>query len=277
MKSLFKSKQFLLVMSTMLCLIIGLLATLAVMMRSESIERRSNIAMCRAEMEASAVSLLDDVAAGDRVRAYHNAACAADYALRSGEREGAILFNKIADEALRGELNEEITEVVNSYLARSDESTQRVRNTSKTPTQETKIHHPTFVSIEKYELAKDSANRTAGGNYVFTEGVRTDSGAYIFSCGNAYALIDEKTVLPIEGAVSLSEHSGNLNDAECETVAKEYLKLLFPSDEEAFESPIDKLIDEPARSVTYVYLSGEREIKATVNRTSGRVVSFSRR
>lgn len=277
MKSLLKSKMFLLVMSTMLCLIIGLLAVLAVVLRSKSLAEQSAAATYRAEMETAAHSLINDVDSGDTLKAYHHALTAADYALRVGERRLAARFQNVAEMVRLGELSAEIADEVRQILVTpSDDTVSSAEQTRSIPTQIRK-YQPSSVAVTKYNQAKDCANRVIGGRNIFARGLWCEGGRYLFTCDNAYVLIDEKTILPIEASISLSKGIYSLTSRECEEIAKEYLKILYPADSSAFDSAKQITEDEITGNLTLHYVLGSKEIIATVDPKSGKVISFLRR
>ncbi|MBE6616714.1 MAG: hypothetical protein E7627_02035 [Ruminococcaceae bacterium] len=277
MKSLLKSKMFLLVMCTMLCLIIGLLAVLAVVLRSKSLAERSAATTYRAEMETAAYSIIDDVNSGDYLKAYHHASTAADYALRAGERKLALQFHNVAERVTIGELNAEIANDVRQILnTPADDTGNSAEQARSLPTQMRK-YQPSSVAVTKYKQAKNCANRVVGGSNIFARGTWCDGGRYLFTCDNAYVLVDEKTILPIEASISLPKGVYSFTPEECEEIAKEYLKILYPADSLAFESAKQIIEEETTGNLTILYVAGSKEISATVSPKSGKVVSFSRR
>ena len=277
MKNLIKSRMFLLVMSTMVCLVIGLLAIIAVTLKSKNLADKSVTLTYHAEMIASADNLMSDIDSGDLLKAYHHALSAADYALRSGRRDIAALFREIAEKVSRGEIGNEISDEIRAIINKFEIDTQNSESDHLERRIELRKHQPISIATAKYKLAEQCANQVLGGEFILTNGNWCDGGQYLFSCDNAYVLIDEKTILPIEASVSFSGGFNNLTTDECAEIAREYLKIVYPADSAAFDSAVQVYKDDNSANVTLVYKSGSKEIKATVSTKNGRVVRFLRR
>lgn len=274
MKNLMKSKQFLLIVSTMLCIIIGLLATLAVFLKAERLRKASETQTYRTEMEIAAGSFLLDT---DKTVAYHHIRSASDYAMRAGELAGAELFGDIASRVLSGDITEEMKYSVESFLNTDNLSPPENRAHDNPAVTSLKSNPPSYISSKKYKFAEDRANRLFGSTNIFTSGIRTNLGAYLFTCDNAYVIIDERTLLPMEGAVSLDANTLNLSRAECITNTAEYLGAIFPSIKHSFKEPVEISEDESTGIVNLLYETEQGEIRVSVSLGSGKIVKFIKR
>lgn len=279
MKKLFKSKQFLLVVSAMLCVIIGLLAVLFLEIRQDKLLENSLRELYRTEMITAAESFLDDAQSGSITLAYHHISYAADYASQCGEYDAATMFDLISERVLAGEMSSEMADSVAGYLENGEVSMPlSVARDIGVPGDNTSFSSlPSYVAVDRYEAAEKCANKLFGGNYVMHSGEKIIAGELMFTCENAYALIDEKTALPIEAAISLEIGEPTLTTERCIASSLEFISEFFSRETVASAVVENVLINEVAGTVDVRYKCGTKTMFVSIRADNGRISRFFRR
>lgn len=271
MKNIYKSKQFLAIASVMLCIIIGLVAALFFQLRGSMTTKESLYNIHSVEFESSMENLISSINESDAVKSYHFAMIAADHAAKCGERRIAVEIKNIAEKILDGGITSELSFAVSDMAsARSNEK----NNIKEIAEHSVSTALPGFIAIERYEAAKESAEKVLGSESILTEGIRNGAGEILFSCENAYALIDEKTSLPIEAVISAGEINTVTNYEDPAVASIDFLNKFFSKN--AVDSAVleQSFSDAKKGCVNVKYSLGKRKIELLVRESDGRVVQY---
>lgn len=253
------------VIGVLALIIAGLCLYVFIDFQTDNKAQRAREMLMEAGMNGSARALSDDIASGDMMLAYHHAAEAAEYASLAGESEAAELFGEISSEIRRGTLDENVTAVIDDFVASG-------LLPDEIPLVETELKEPVTVSSETYSDAQDCAARFFGGA-VMTKGQLRANGDILFSVSNAYAVIDGQRCVPIEAAISLEVGEALIGEDRCVAQAMKFISDFFPK--EVSRSAVVKRVDSSDVGRTDVYADAcGVQMCITVRRDTGRVVRF---
>lgn len=242
--------------------------------RADANARASSAILQRAELENTVNNLKEALDAGEERLSYHYAASAAEDAASAGEHEAAVLFRRMADTLL--ESSEKIplirqtlenylmTGVIPEYAAQPDASSENEEEIQS-------------VSAFHVENAVRCVNRLFGENNTLRQGRKSRNGELVFSCSNAYAVIDEKTGLPIEAAISLPPAEKRLDADACVNSAMRFLEDYFPREVAVNASVRNIAEDSLAGTFEITFVSRNREMSLAVRRDNGRVARVTAR
>lgn len=231
---------------------------------------RASVAMLRhAELESTVENLQEALEAEDEQRAYHYAASAAETAALAGERETAILFERMAEDLLASSRSmETLRETLKQYLL-TGETQVEVEQTEETQ-EESKA-----VSLFHVENAERCVRRLFGDRNTLRRGMKSRNGTLLFSCSNAYAVIDEKTGLPVEAAISLEPSEKRLDADACVNSAIRFLEEFFPNEVVANASVQSIAEDGVSGTFEIAFVSQNRRMLLSVRRDNGRVARLT--
>ncbi len=227
--------------------------------------------MYEAETDTAAHKLLDALEANDVILSYHYARMVRDNAAKSGVRDAAHTFAGLAETIRITGITEDMAITVADYLDGGFETAAEETESSLLPDAPAE---PAEVAVLRRKDALAAAEEIMGTTGFMTSAVRCRKGEFLFTCQNAYAVIDEKTSLPVEIGISLppSEGSNVLSPEECEVRADEFLHRYFPS------AQVQSSRVYPGKScVTVEYRIDGRIVTAAVRLDTGRIVRYMAR
>lgn len=275
MKTMFISRKLILIAVGGICVIIGLLAVIYFDTRGDKLFEASMKDYYKTEMYSAAEYFIDDIENGNITLAYHHSKYASDHASQCGMTEAALMFGNMANRVLSGDMGMDMAEQVKNYVESGtvppDTATGNIAM-GRISGQWTAL--PVSVSKERYTAAKNTAERIFGGNHLIKRGERTKNGELLFTCSNAYALVDERTAMPVEAAISLETGEALMTDEQCKAAADSFLSEFFSSAtvDEASGQTLNTFGDESICTVGYT--CGGKQVIVEVSRDSGRVVRF---
>ena len=251
------------VIAVMSLVIFGLTAYVYIDFSTDAAAAESLRLIERAEEDGCARFLSADIVDGDMIRAYHHAEDAARHAVLAGDDESAAMFGEISAAIISGKNVSGVAAQIDGFIA-SGEVPERLMITEAVAP---------VVSFSAGEDAASVAARFFGLN-VLNSGEKLKNGAVLFSRSNAYAVIDEKTCIPIEGAVSLPEGDGTMTDGECIAAAKRFLSDFFPDETVSATAVANAERERGGRRMSVSFSSPALDITVTVRCDTGRVVRF---
>ncbi|MGN1345854.1 MAG: hypothetical protein ACI4V1_03660 [Eubacteriales bacterium] len=211
----------------------------------------------------------------NRMTSYHFAMTAAENAASAGRGDDALFFRKISAGLADGADNmTEIAAAVEDYLTEGtvpeaflfSYAAADVSDSSETEDE------PASVSYYRKQAAMECAASIAGVQGVLWEAEKSRSGEFIFTCRNAYAVIDARSGTPLEAGISLKPGEIRLSETDCASSAAAFLKEYFPPDIARSAVLVSAVPDEAAGTYEFLYRSGGRDIRLAVKRDTGRVV-----
>ncbi len=272
---MFTSRKILLTAGAVLCVVIGLLAVIYFDLRGDAVVEESMREFYKTEMYSAAGYFIDDIESGNMTLAYHHSKYAADYASQCGLKEAALMFDSISGRVLAGDMSDDMAEQVREYISTGTvPEGSIVGNIAISSGLDRRIDLPASVTVERYEAAKNSADKIFGGSNVIRRGARTQNGELLFTCNNAYALIDERTAVPIEAAISLEVGEVTMTAEECTAAAEEFLLDFFPEEMVKTATVENVAFDRHNGIYSISYTCGVKQISVTVRGDNGRVVRF---
>lgn len=221
----------------------------------------------RTEAETAAQKLMDALDDGDVILAYHYAQLVREHAAKAGERGAAHTFAGLSETIRITGITEEVRAAAENGL--NGGFTEEENGNSVIPEVP---YEPEEVAVIRQNDALAAAEEIMGVSGLLTQAVRCRAGEFLFTCRNAYAVIDEKTALPVEIGISLPPSENHrLTPEECEACADAFLHRYFPSVSEVRASRVYPAGD---GTLTVEYRIGGRIVAASVRRDSGRIVRY---
>lgn len=260
--------------SVMICAVIVLGVYVWCDVRADSVRDESLVDLYETEMYNAANSLYNALAEGNLTAAYHYSKSAEEYAGRADEHDEAILFAKISACLERGENPEAgLSDALGEYLIDGDVPDFDAVRTSVNAEDEIETDStPASVSDYRLGVASETTAKLFGVGNVLHLSEKNAAGELIFTCRNAYAVIDEMTGMPIEAAVSLERGDHSITAEEGIADAVEFLSMFYPKS--TVSSVGVKQVSPNGVSGTYDIMftvNGENTL-VSVKRDSGRVV-----
>ena len=225
----------------------------------------------RAESESAAEHLLEALESGDNILSYHYARMVRDSAAKSGGVETAQKFAGLAETIRITGITEDMVRAAQEYLRGNWEEKEPASDAAVLPDSPPE---PSEVSVLHRKDALAAAEEIMGTKNFLTEAVRCREGQFLFSCRNAYAVIDGKTSLPVEIGISLPPSDGStvLSQEECRARADEFLRKYFPAVQ------VQAVRVTPGEDCVNVeYRMEGRTVTASVRRDTGRIVRYAAR
>lgn len=267
--------------SVMICAVIVLGVYVWCDLRADSVRDESLDDLYETEMYNAANSLYNALADGNITVAYHYSKSAEEYAERADEHDEAILFAKISACLERGENPESsLNDALGEYLIDGDvPDYDAVRTSSDSYGCDEIKPDSTPASVSNYRLGvtAESLEKLFGVEKVLHRSEKSVDGELIFTCRNAYAVIDEMTGMPIEAAVTLDRGDRLITAEEGIEEAVEFLGMFYPKS--AVSSVVIMQACPNGVSGTYDILLNinGRDSIVSVKRDSGRVVRLMTR
>lgn len=246
--------------------------------RVEQDRRESEDLLYRAEIVNTAENLKSALEAEDERLSYHYAASAADRASLAGDHDAAVMFRGMADSLLLDNgTSSAVKQAVEQYLASGTtefDFTSEDAGADLTEGEFMNDDDVRPVSAYAVETAEKCLERVFGNHNTLRRGMKSRNGELLFSCSNAYAVIDERTGLPVEFAISLTPAEMRLTADECVQYALDFLEEYFPSDL-AESADVRKIeADDSAGTFEIYCVSKNRQLVMSVRRDTGRVARF---
>lgn len=212
----------------------------------------------------------------NRMTAYHFARTAADHAASAGLGTDAVFFREISSGIMGGAENlPEIAEAVRGYLETGTvpENFVLQYDTAALSDEDAEEWEPVSVSYVRERAARECAAAMTGVSGVLHAAKQHPSGEYVYTCRNAYAVVDARTGTPLEAGIS-SPVTGavRLSEADCAERAYSFLSEYFRADTVRRASLTSVVPDNAAGTYEFAYQSGDRTIRLTVKRDTGRVI-----
>lgn len=210
----------------------------------------------------------------DTMSSYHFALTAADHAAAAGYGDDAAFFRKISTGIADGAKNvSEIAAAVNLYLETGEFPEEfTVLYHTANPAEDTADSEPASVSAFRERAAGECAAGVTGADGILRPAEKTRTGEFVYTCRNAYAVIDARSGMPVEAGVSLRPGENHLTEADCVRYADEFLHTYFPPDIVRSAVLVSAAPDTDSGTYDFTYRSTGREIRLSVKRDSGRVV-----
>ena len=205
---------------------------------------------------------------------YHFALTAAENAASAGYGDDAAFFRKISTGIADGAQNiPEIAAAVNDYLETGEfpEGFTVLYHDEET-TENFMDSEPASVSYFRERAAEECAADVTGADGILRPAEKTRAGEFVYTCRNAYAVIDARSGTPVEAGVSLRPGELRLTEADCVGYAEDFLHDYFPPDIVRSAHLVSAVPDESGSTYDLTYQSGERTIRLSVKRDSGRIV-----
>ena len=208
------------------------------------------------------------------ITSYYFALTAAENAASAGYGDDASFFRKISTGIADGAQNmTEIAEAVNGYL----ETGEFPENFSilyhiEEPAENPLAWEPASVSYFRERAAEECAASVTGAGGILHSAEKTKAGEFIYTCRNAYAVVDARSGTPLEAAVSIASGEPRLDETACVGYADTFLRQYFPPDIARSAHLVSAVPDSAAGTYDLTYQIGRRTIRLSVKRDTGRVV-----
>ena len=221
------------------------------------------------EADTAAHKLQEALDEGDVILSYHYARLVRDNAAKSGGHNAAHTFAGLAETIRITGITEDMAQTVADYL---DGGFTETEDGEEAVLLHDVTTEPAEFAVLRRNDALAAAEEIMGAKNFMTMAVRCREGEFLFTCRNAYAVIDEKTSLPVEIGISLPPvgRSNTLSPEECEARADEFLHRYFPS----AQVQSSRIIPEE-NCITVEYRIDRRIVRASVRRDSGRIVRYT--
>ncbi len=231
-----------------------------------------SVYLAETEERSAARSLLYALESDDKLEAYHSAAMSAVYASRSGETEAAAFFNGIANALKNGEnVSEAAVREVAEFL---EHGTLPSGILTAEPAQVHEVEERVtegIASSYRMNAAGATANKIFGLDGALSAVTKSADGRLIFSCDNAYAVIDERSGMPVEVGISLPSSSPCLSVDDCDMAVRKFLDGFF-SNEIAASATLTEVQNEGEAVYDMVYTCRDIEVCISVKRDTGRII-----
>lgn len=274
MKARIVSRKLVLYSALGICGIIGLLVFAYSVIHMDAMQRESMRDYYETEMYASLDCFIRDLENEDSTLAYHHAKYAADYASMCGLSAEAEMFGSISARVLNGEMTADMAEQVKYYIETGEVRVSNERRSREDVIMGSLVEVPLFVNVSRYKAAKDTTDKLFGGGNIINRMEKIRSGELLFLCENAYAIIDERSALPIEAGLSLDVGEITMSEEEYISAAKEFL-LSFYSEDTVKNGYVQSITPDMENGVVNIdYMLGTRRVALSVKGDNGRVVGF---
>ncbi len=224
-------------------------------------------------LKTNARSLADALTSENRVTAYHFARNAADAAADTASPDTVRFFRTLSD-AVAGEERPltDLAAAVTMYLETGDIPADFAASEDVLPDEEDPLDsEPASVSYFRALAAEECASAMIGVEGVLRPAAKSRTGEYVFTCRNAYAVVDARSGAPLEAELSVPRGGEvRLDEADCMAKADEFLRTYFPPD--IARAAALTGVQPVGTAFAFDFRSGEKNIRLTVSRVSGRVV-----
>lgn len=231
----------------------------------------------KTEMMNSARRIISCAESGDMLGAYHSAELSALYASKAGMREHISVFRKIAEDIKSSmAVGDADLNTVREYVETGNlpGGTAGMENRSMQNNYLISTVEPESISLSKAAYAEKRANEIFGLENTLKPAVKSIPGGRLFTCRNAYAVINEKNGEPIEAGMSVQIGTPVLNIHECENISREFLGNFYSRETSMGATVCGIDVSEPGLC-SVVYDSAGKKVSISVKMDTGKVIRVS--
>ena len=263
------SRAILILLCVLVCICVGLLAFVYFDFTAHREGEAYADYASEVEMRNSARDLCDALENADGALAYHDSEMAAYHASRCGKENEAAFFHRISAYLRSGDADlDAVAAEVRHFLEGGEISGLDAADVDyeNEPSENTGA-----IYDYKMEAAGELANGIFGLSGVLKPVTKSPDGRVIFSCENAYTVIDTTSGLPVEAGISVSSGEPILTSALCLEKSREFLEKCFSK--KLAEGAV--LIDSyPEGESVYgmVFRCRDIEVVLSVKRDTGKIV-----
>ena len=211
----------------------------------------------------------------NRVTSYHFAVTAAENAASAGYGDDASFFRKISAGIADGARNmDEIAGAVEDYLESGEipESFSLLYHDAGAEKEDLMDSEPASVSYFRKWAADECAASVIGAEDLLRPAEKSPAGEFVYTCRNAYAVVDARSGSPVEAGMSITPGELRLDEAACAGFAQNFIREYFPPDIARAANLVSAVPDNAAGTYNFTYQSAGRTIQLSVKRDSGRIV-----
>lgn len=211
----------------------------------------------------------------NRMTSYHFALTAAENAASAGMGDDALFFRKISGGITDGATNmTDIAAAVGEYLdtGKVPQEFTLSYDTAENSADSEMAYEPASVSYFRELAAEECASSIVGVDGLLRRAEKCRDGEFVFTCQNAYAVVDARSGSPIEAGISIVPGEARLSEADCAGYAHDFLRTYFPPDIARAANLTSVTPDNANGTYEFVFRSGEREIRLAVKRDTGRII-----
>ncbi len=228
------------------------------------------------EMRNAARKFIDSTEEEDKLGAYHNASMAAVYASRYGDTDTSAFFVKIADRVKNEDIvwSEIADEVL--YFVDTGKLPEKIKTADNLQESDEKSRREEVSQLiygYKFASAQKTANEIFGLNGVLSGVTKSTNGELIFSCKNAYVIIDAISGNPIQAAISVPMGVPILSQGECVNLSRKFLYEFF-TNEIASSAVVCDVYPDESGAYEIVYTCRDIKMFISVKRDTGKIVRF---
>lgn len=212
----------------------------------------------------------------DSLEAYRLAKTAADTASGAGMQNEAVFMNNISEAIYvrskvgDGQLNSYGT-AVRTYLETKEIARDYLKNDNNRTESYDDEWEPSSVSKYREAAALECASAIVGVNGIMKPAEQNLAGKYLFTCRNAYVVIDAKSGSPYEVGISLTPSENALSETECVEYAENFIRKYFTID--VVRAASVAFVEPDIRNGLYnvTFRSQGKTIVVSVRRDSGKI------
>lgn len=236
--------------------------------------------LCEVLFKTEVRRLYHALSDNDIMSSYHYAVNAAENAAQAGFGDSASFFRRISYGIERGgadiaEISSAVSEYLESWSVPEDFSVLYDEN--ENAEEDITETEPSSVSKFRKWAAGVCADEVIGIDGVLHPAELSPAGEFVFTCRNAYVVIDARSGYPTEVGISMrSSDKVKIDKAECVEIAGDFLREFFPPDIYRLAVLLSVSENDETGSVELVYRSGEHLFNLSVGRDIGRVVRLIR-
>jgi len=213
---------------------------------------------------------------GSVLEMYHYAKTASNQASRLGNKDASILFSQISQKIMsEGECTEDICSKADAFLENGSAVADfSMKNYEEPASEIVKKVKPKLTSSSLTANALERAELILKSDNVLKTKRLSDRGEVICTCHNAYFVIDERSLLPLEFCISFERGAAKLSTDECVECGRLFLVHSFPK--EKLRGLKQTEIEEVGDGICCVSFLSEDGWTASVgvSMDSGRIVRF---
>ncbi len=218
-------------------------------------------------------SLADALSSENRVTAYHFAKNAAAAAADTANPDTVRFFRALSD-AVAGEERPmaDLAAAVTLYLETGDVPADFAVSADVPAEEDDPLDsEPASVSYFRALAAEECASAIVGVEGILRPAKTSRTGEYVFTCRNAYAVVDARTGTPLEAGISVRPGGDvRFDEADCMSRADEFLRTYFPTD--IANAAVLTGVTPGSATFGFEFRCRDKKINLTVSRISGSVV-----
>lgn len=219
--------------------------------------------------------LSDALDKNDYLESYRLALAAADTASSAGMENETIFMKNISAAIYENADSGQIVGLkaaVNNYLDTNEIGSDYLKNDMTRIEEYVDEWEPSSVSNYREAAALECASSVVGVDGVMKPAEQNLSGRYLFTCRNAYVMIDARSGSPSEIGISLSPGQNILSEAECVDYAENFLRKYFTVDIIRTASVVSVEPDPKNGLYNVTIKAHNKSIIISVRRDSGKIM-----